>query len=147
MYTIHQVWPSACRSKQLLYESDRFSSSISELSLSYSSALFYGSIGTEGVSDADSQSGVVEPYRYAPDRSNSPSSYASHDLNDHEDEERLANDWYGSFVQQMQVFTSTRSFTYTSDFMHVDVHMYVRSCNCEVMPTAMECVQCILLWN
>ena len=40
----------------------------------------------------------------------------------------------------MHVFTSTRSFTYTSDFIHVDV--YVHSCNCEVMPTAMECVSC-----
>ena len=92
MYTIHEVRPSACRSKQLLYESDRSSGNISELSLSYSSALFYGSIGAEGVSVADSQSGVVEPYHYAPDRSNLPSSYASHDPNDHEGEERLAND-------------------------------------------------------
>ena len=56
-------------------------------------SLFYGSIGAEGVSVADSQSSVVEPYRYVPDRSNSPSSYASHDPNDHEGEERLANDW------------------------------------------------------
>ena len=97
MYTIHEVYtagrPSACRSKQLLYESDRSSGSIGELSLLYSSALFYGSIGAEGVSDADNQSGVVEPYRYTPHRSNSPSSYASHYPNDHEGEERLANDW------------------------------------------------------
>ena len=75
--SIYEVRPSACRSKQLLYESDRSSCSISELSLSYSSSLFYGSIGAEGVSDADSQSGVVEPYRYPPVCSNSPSSYAS----------------------------------------------------------------------
>ena len=102
VYTIHEVRPSACRSKQLLYESDRSSFSISELSLSYSSSLFYesdrssfsiselslsyssslfyGSIGAEGVSDADSQSGVVEPYRYPPGCSNSPSSYASPQL-------------------------------------------------------------------
>ena len=93
MYTIHEVRPSACRSNQLLYESDRSSGSISELRLSYSSTLFYGSIGAEGVSDADSQSGVVEPYCYAPDRSNSPSSYASHDPNDHEGEKKLSNDW------------------------------------------------------
>ena len=66
MYTIHEVRPSACRSKQLLYESDHSSCSISELSLSYSSSLFYGSIGFEGVSDAESPSGVVEPYRYPP---------------------------------------------------------------------------------
>ena len=61
MYTIHEVRPSACRSKQLLYESDHSSGSISESSLSYSSALFYGSIGAEGVSDANSQSGVAGP--------------------------------------------------------------------------------------
>ena len=93
VYTIHEVRPSACRSKQLLYESDRSSCSISELSLSYSSTLFYGSIGTKGVSHVDSESGVVEPYRYVPDHSNSPSLYASHDPNDHEGKERLANDW------------------------------------------------------
>ena len=77
VYTIHEVRPSAYRSKQLLYENDRSSCSISELILSYSSCLFYGSIGAKGVSDADSQSGVVEPYRYPPVCSNSPSSYAS----------------------------------------------------------------------
>ena len=77
VYTIHEVRPSACRSKQLLYESDRSNCSISELSLSYSSSLFYGSIGAEGVSDTDSQSGVVKPYRYPPVCSNSPASYAS----------------------------------------------------------------------
>ena len=77
VYKIHEVWPSACRGKQLLYESDRSSCSISELSLLYSSSLFYGSIGTKGVSDADSQSGVVEPYRYPPVCSNSPSLYVS----------------------------------------------------------------------
>ena len=93
MYTIHEVRPSACRSKQLLYESDRSSGSISELSLSYSSALFNGRIGTKGVSNVDSQISLVEPYHYTPDRSNSPSSYVSHDSNDHEGEERLANDW------------------------------------------------------
>ena len=51
VYTIHQVWPSACGSKQLLYESDHSSGSISELSLSYSSYMFYGSIGAEAVFD------------------------------------------------------------------------------------------------
>ena len=61
MYTIHEVRPFACRSKQLLYVTERSSGNISELSLLYSSSLFYGSIGTEGVSDAHSQSGIVEP--------------------------------------------------------------------------------------
>ena len=93
MYTIHKVRPSTCRSKQLLYESDRSSGSISELSLSYSSALFNGRIGAKGVSDVDNQIDLVEPYHYTPDRSNSPFSYVSHDSNDHEGEERLANDW------------------------------------------------------
>ena len=84
MYTIHEVRLCARRSKQLLYESDHSSGSISELSLSYSSSLFYGSIGAEGMSDADSQSGEVEPYLCVPVHSNSQSSYMSHNLNDHE---------------------------------------------------------------
>ena len=86
-----EVWPSACRSKQLLHKSDHSRGSISELSLSYS--LFYSGIGAEMVSDVDNQSRVVESYCFVPVRSNLPSSCASHNPNDHENEERLANDW------------------------------------------------------
>ena len=63
--------------------------------------------------------------------------YASHDPNGHETEKSLIGK--EAFFNSAR-FTSTRSFTYACDFIHVDV--YVRSCNCEVIPTAMECVFC-----
>ena len=77
MYTIHEVRRLRAEASSYFTKATVLAVSISELSLSYSSSLFYGNIGAEGVSDADSQSGEIEPYCYPTVCSNSPSSYAS----------------------------------------------------------------------
>ena len=64
-------------------ESDRSSDGNSILDLSYSSALFEGSIGGKDSDNTNNESTVVEPYRYEPECSVSllPS---PHNSSDHE---------------------------------------------------------------
>ena len=74
-------------------ESDRFSNGNSVLDLSYSSSSFRGSIGGEDSDTTDNESTVVEPYRYEPECSDTPSP-SPHNSSDHEGVNRLkSNEW------------------------------------------------------
>ena len=74
-------------------ESDRSSDGNSVLDLSYSSSSFEGSIGGEDSDTTDNESTVVEPYRYEPECSDSPTP-SPHNSSDHEGVNRItSNEW------------------------------------------------------